>query len=414
VSVRRLLAGVHGDGPLSLAGHEAVHGPAPAAGPELIDAAHLAGLRGRGGASFPTAVKLRCVAERRGSRSVLVNGAEGEPLSGKDRVLMRLAPHLVLDGAMAAAAAVGAREVVVAVRADGLGAVESLRGALAERSGGPPSTVVTVPVAYLAGEESALIRHLDGGPLKPVVVPPLPFERGLRRRPTLVQNPETLAHLALIARHGPAWFRRCGTRAHPGTALVSVSGAVARPGVQEIGCGTPLDAVLGGAGGATETLRAVLVGGYHGTWIPASVIGSVTLDDDGLSAYGATLAAGVVVALGQSACPVQELAQTMSWLAGQSAHQCGPCSHGLPALAGMLAAVAVGSAPPDAGERLVRWGKQVSGRGACRLPDGAARFLASGLRVFATELGEHARHGPCRACARPTTLGIPAGRRAAA
>jgi NADH:ubiquinone oxidoreductase subunit F (NADH-binding) len=414
VSARRLLAGVGGDGPLSLARHEAVHGPAPATGPELIDAAHLAGLRGRGGASFPTAVKLRSVASRRGPRSVLVNGAEGEPLSGKDRVLMRLAPHLVLDGATAAAAAVGAREVVVAVRADGAGAVESLRRALAERSGGPPSTVVTVPVAYLAGEESALIRHLDGGPLKPVVVPPLPFERGLRRRPTLVQNPETLAHLALIGRHGPEWFRERGTRTQSGTALVSVSGAVRRPGVQEIACGAPLDAVLTGAGGATQALRAVLIGGYHGTWIPASAIGSVTLDDDALAAYGATLAAGVVVALGESACPVQELAQSMSWLADQSAHQCGPCSNGLPALAGMLAAMAAGAAPADAGERLVRWGKLVSGRGACRLPDGAVRFLASGLRVFATELGEHARRGPCTACARPTTLAAPAGRRAAA
>jgi NADH:ubiquinone oxidoreductase subunit F (NADH-binding) len=414
VSARRLLAGVRGDAPLSLAGHEAVHGPAPAPGPGLIEAAQLAGLRGRGGAGFPTAVKLRGVASQRGPRSVLVNGAEGEPLSGKDRVLMRLAPHLVLDGAMAAAAAVGAREVVVAVRADGAGAVESLRRALAERAGDPASTIVTVPVAYLAGEESALIRHLDGGPLKPVVVPPLPFERGLRRRPTLVQNPETLAHLALIARHGPEWFRGLGTPAHSGTALVTVAGEVARPGVQEVACGTPLDAVIAAAGGATQALRAVLIGGYHGTWIPARAIGAVTLDDEGLSAYGATLAAGVVVALGESACPVQELAQTMWWLAEQSARQCGPCSHGLPALAAMLAAIASGTAPPDAGDRLVLWGKQVTGRGACRLPDGAVRFLASGLRVFAAELDEHARRGPCRACPKPTVLAAPAGRRVAA
>jgi len=186
MSLPRLLAGVHGDRPLSLNEHVAIHGELPPAGPELFEALVDAGLRGRGGASFPTGVKLRSVAGRRGSKAVLVNGAEGEPMSAKDRVLLRTAPHLVLDGAIAAATAIGARPVVVAVPQDAQRALEALRAAVAERRDARRVEIVPVPVAYLAGEETALIRHLDGGALKPATTPPLPFERGLRRRPTLV------------------------------------------------------------------------------------------------------------------------------------------------------------------------------------------------------------------------------------
>jgi NADH:ubiquinone oxidoreductase subunit F (NADH-binding) len=383
-------------------------------GSELVNVVELAGLRGRGGASFPTAVKLRSVAARRGSRSVLVNGAEGEPMSAKDRVLLELAPHLVLDGAFAAADAVGANRVVVAIREVSGGALASVRQAVAERTGSQPVSVARVPAAYLAGQESALIRYLDGGPLIPTAIPPLPFERGLRRRPTLVQNPETLAHLALIARRGPEWFREAGTDAQPGTALVSVSGAVMQPGIQEVECGAPLDGVLATAGGVTESIRAVLVGGYHGAWIPRDRVASVTLDDDHLVQHGASLAAGVIVVLGESACPAGELADTMVWLASESAHQCGPCSNGLPAVADMLASMVAGRGPSDGRERLARWSTQIAGRGACHLPDGAMRFLASGLAVFADEIADHELRGPCAACLRPRTLELPAHRRLAA
>jgi NADH:ubiquinone oxidoreductase subunit F (NADH-binding) len=414
MSLPRLLAGVLAERPLSLAEHREVHGPEPKTGAELIDAVAEAGLRGRGGASFPTAVKLRSVAGRRGPRTVLVNGAEGEPMSAKDRVLMRTSPHLVLDGAFAAARAIGARTVVVAVPQNAPAAADALRMAVDERGAGRRVTIATVPVAYLAGEETALISHLDSGPLRPTTTPPLPFERGLRRRPTLVQNPETLAHLALIARHGPDWFREVGSPGHPGSSLVTASGAVARPGVQEVALGTPLEDILERAGGATEELCAVLIGGFHGTWIPAAQIPTVTVDDEGLGWHGATLAAGVIVALGASACPAQEVAQTMTWLAGQSAHQCGPCSNGLPAIAQALEAVVAGRADGDALSRVERWSGLVVGRGACRLPDGAVRFLRSALDVFAPEFADHALHGPCDSCARRTTLAVTAASRRAA
>jgi NADH:ubiquinone oxidoreductase subunit F (NADH-binding) len=404
MTAARLLSGVHPDRALSWEEHLAIHGEPPSGGALLIDALSDAGLRGRGGASFPTGAKLRSVASRRGPRTVLVNGSEGEPMSAKDRVLLRSAPHLVLDGALAAAEAIGARSVVVAVPRDAPRAIEALNHAAAERGAKRQIEVAPVPVAYLAGEETALIRYLDGAPLKPATTPPLPFERGLRRRPTLVQNPETLAHLALILRHGPAWFREAGTLGHPGTALITLCGAVARPGVQEIAIGAPLQTALDNAGGLTDELQGILVGGYHGCWISASALPNVTLDDEGLAWFGASLAAGVIVALGASACPVQEIASIMSWLESQSAHQCGPCSNGLPAIANELEAIASGRDDGHGLARVERWAGLIVRRGACRLPDGAARFMRSALEVFAVQFSDHARRGPCRACAQSTTL----------
>lgn len=370
----------------------------------LIEQIARAGLRGRGGAGFPTAVKMTTVARQRGPRSVLVNAAESEPMSAKDRALIRMAPHLVIDGALAAAEAVGARSIVVAVPNDPAYPSAVLEHAIRERPRERRVRLTAVPTAHLAGEESALINYLNGGPLKPTLVPPLPAERGLKRRPTLVQNPETLAHIAMIARHGPDWFRGLGPDSHPGSALVTVSGAVRDHGVREIACGAPLTAVIDSAGGVLEPLRAVLVGGYHGVWIPAHEIESTTLDDPSLARHGGGLGAGVIVALGRSACPVQELAGTVAWLASESAGQCGPCAHGLPALAELLSSAAVGRAPRDVAQRLERYSRNLVGRGACHLPDGVVRFVTSGLDVFAPEVAEHDLHGRCRACLRPPTL----------
>jgi len=409
MSLPRLLAGVRRERPLSLAEHEQVHGPMPRVGPDLIELIADSGLRGRGGAGFPTAVKMRTVARNRGPRSVLVNAAESEPMSAKDRALLRMAPQLVLDGALAAADAVGTRSVVIAVPRDPAYPLAALEQALAERAAGRRVKLVGVPWAHLAGEESALINYLNGGPLKPTLVPPLPAERGLARRPTLVQNPETLAHIALIARHGPGWFHSIGTASHTGSALVTVSGAVRDHGVREIACGAPLAAVLDSAGGPLEPIRAVLVGGYHGVWVAAEDIDSTTLDDESLARHGGGLGAGVIVALGRSACPLQELAGTIAWMASENAGQCGPCIHGLPALAELLSLLAAGQAPRDVSQRLDRYSRNLVRRGACHLPDGAARFLGSGLDVFAPEIAQHDLRGRCPACLRPPTLrfGVP-------
>ena len=259
----------------------------------------------------------------------------------------------------------------------------------ASPSGSPPSRT-----RFVAGEETALVRALNGGPAKPTFKPPLPFERGVRGAPTLVQNAETLAHVALIARFGPAWFREVGTREEPGTALVTISGAIRRPGVYEVALGTPLAELVADAGGPTETPRAFLVGGYFGTWVPAAQAGSLALSAAGLRPAGAALGAGAIVVLPASACGVAETARVVGYLAAESAGQCGPCVHGLAAIAGALGQLARCEGT-DVRPRLERWLEQVHGRGACRHPDGAGRFVASALDVFADEVRHHQRHRRC-------------------
>jgi NADH:ubiquinone oxidoreductase subunit F (NADH-binding) len=230
----RLLAGLEpGGGAMTLAAHSAIHGPLPDIPPHrLIEEVERSGLRGRGGADFPTARKLRAVASRRRVGPVLVNGSETEPASAKDRLLLARLPHLVLDGAVLAAAAVGASEVIVKVGEASVDAFRALEGAIAVRERDPvPIQVVAGPEGYVAGEESAVVHYLNDGTPLPTFVPPRPFERGYRGRPTLVQNPETLAQLALVARFGSRWYRELGTVADPGSALVTITGAVAAPGV---------------------------------------------------------------------------------------------------------------------------------------------------------------------------------------
>lgn len=402
-SAARLMTGAS-TGPASLADHLDAHGPPPeigkADGPSLIAAAAASGLRGRGGAAFPTATKMAAVADARGPAVVVVNGAEGEPMSAKDRSLLHSCPHLVLDGAMLAAAAVGARDVVLCLREDSRPARDSVTGAMAERRGRRTTRVqvAATPDLYLAGEESALVNFLNGGVPKPTFVPPRPFERGVQRRPTLVQNVETLAHLALVARHGPTWFRRAGTAQEPGTTLVTLSGAVAAPGVYEIDLGTSLADLVSAAGGATDAVRGALVGGYFGSWVDPAAAAALVLHEEHLRPLGGGLGSGVIVVLPAGACPVAETARVIAYLAREASGQCGPCTNGLGAVASAISGLARGRPERGVDERLARWTADVPGRGACHHPDGAIRFVTSALDVFADEFRDHRERGPCPAC----------------
>lgn len=400
--IDRLLSTVVPHGAVPLRDHDAAHGSLPAIGPGDLDALvatlAAAGLRGRGGAGFPASRKLAAVAENAGRRArpvVVVNGTEGEPASGKDRLLLHTQPHLVLDGAVVAARAVGATEIHVVApdpALPGLGAAVRER----ERRGEPPVRLYAAARGYVAGEETAVIAHLEGRSAKPRVAPPLPVERGLDGRPTLLQNVETLAHVGLIARHGHDWFREHGTPERPGTTLVTLSGALARAGVREIAIGTPIP-VLIAAGHPTEPLRALLIGGYFGALIDARDAPALT--DTALRPLGASVGAGVVIALGASECPVRRVATLGAWITGQSAGQCGPCVHGLDAIAGALHAFAVGTGGARELTQLDRWTAMVDGRGACAHPTGTARMIHSATVLFAEELYDHAHHGSCRACA---------------
>lgn len=411
VSVARLLHGLHADGrPVTIGEHLQLHGPLPKRlqPGSLLDAVERTELRGRGGAGFPTVLKLRAVAGRRGRKVVLANGVEGEPPSGKDKVLLRHVPHLVLDGVEVAAVAVGADQAVVAVsQAAGERAV--LQQALRERgrSAHVEIEVVAVPDRFVAGEETALVNTVSGGPARPTAIPPRPFERGIAGKPTLVQNVETLAQLALIARRGPDWFREIGTRDEPGSALVTLSGAVRLPGVYEVPLGTPFRELVAEAGGTTMPPRAVLVGGYFGSWLDAGTAFACDLSEASLGAAGAMLGARAIVVLPEGSCALAEVARVSRFLADESAGQCGPCVHGLDAIARALASLTE-SERFDGDLRVRRWLEQVHGRGGCRHPDGATRFIGSALGVFADEIALHTRGGRCSG----RDLGLlPVGRR---
>jgi NADH:ubiquinone oxidoreductase subunit F (NADH-binding) len=398
VSVSRLLLGLQADGrPVDIGQHLHLHGPLPARleRRSLLDAVERSELRGRGGAGFPTAQKLRAVAGSRGRKVVLANGIEGEPPSGKDKVLLRYVPHLVLDGIEVAAQAVGADQAILAV-SQAAGELVVLQDALRDRGrpGRVEIRVAAVPHSFVAGEETALINAVGGGPPRPTATPPRPFERGIEGRPTLVQNVETLAQLALITRRGPAWFRQIGTRDEPGTTLVTLSGAVRLPGVYEVPLGTPLADLVAEAGGATQPPRGLLVGGYFGTWLDAQTALTCELSEASLGAAGAFLGARAIVVLPAGSCALAELARVSRFLADESAGQCGPCVHGLDAIADAMASL-LRAERFDGELRIRRWLDQVEGRGGCRHPDGAARFIRSALDVFADEVALHTRGERC-------------------
>jgi NADH:ubiquinone oxidoreductase subunit F (NADH-binding) len=394
-----------------LAGHLSHYGPLPELRGDLVESfvrsVAGAGLSGRGGAGFPTAVKLRArrdavgrdrwVAGHRAGAGratrrpgaprgvVVVNAMEGEPASSKDEVLLCCAPHLVLDGAEVAAAVVGARGVVVCVPEGRDAAAASVTRAIGERGRAArvPADVARPPGRFVAGEESSLVGWLSGRP----GVPSFRLDKGvpllLEAEPVVVHNAETVAHMALIARDPGL--------ADP-TALVTISGAVARPGVYEVELGSPLRDVLSPA--SPRDAAAVLVGGYGGAWVAASAF-DTPYSSEGLGRVGAAPGAGVLVVLPLGACGISETARIAAYMAGESAGQCGPCVFGLAAIADDLCALATGVADADVLERLGRRTAAVTGRGACRHPDGVARMVQSALGVFSADALAHADGRPC-------------------
>ncbi len=397
----RLLAGVGGrsNGLLDWRAHLDLHGPLPAVG-DLGALLGASGLGGCGGAGVSTALKLEGI--RRGGRRplVVVNVMEGEPASAKDHMLVARSPHLVLDGALAVASALGARRIVVCVRVGADPVARSVADALLERRDrGVSFEIQRPPARYIGGEESALASWLGRGRGLPQFRPERPAIVRAGGRPLLVHNAETLAHVALICRHGAPWFRSVGTEQAPGTMLATVTGAKGPPVVVEVPGGTPLGAVLSGAGVA-DAGGGVLLGGYAGTWVAPLGTGG--------AADPVVRAPGVVVCLPAGHCGLAEAARIAAWIAAESAGQCGPCVFGLPAIARDLALVAFGRARTADVERIwLRLGA-VEGRGACRHPDGMAAMVRSALVAFAPDLDRHLSAGPCAGALRTGVAPLPA------
>jgi NADH:ubiquinone oxidoreductase subunit F (NADH-binding) len=370
--------------------HLSVFGPldTDSIGPDFIRVLEASGLTGRGGAAFASWRKMAATAESRSAGIlparpvVIANGAEGEPLSFKDRTLLANAPHLVLDGLLAASRAVAGSQMYLYAAADSLAGVAS---AIAERPEARRIRLVPAPEGFIAGEASAAVNAIATGAALPLDKRRRLSESGLKGRPTLVLNVETLGHIGLIARYGAAWFRSVGSPADPGTRLVTVSG----PGpaqVQEVAGNAALGTILHDAGIAAGSLSAVLVGGYHGRWVRPL---DYRISPSGPDGQAVRPGAGVIHALQADQCGLAATARILSYLAGESAQQCGPCMFGLPAMAGVLNRIASGEPNPQLPGELDRLSQLVTGRGACHHPDGTVQLVRSALDVFADDVRAH-------------------------
>ena len=400
VGPTRLLAGLSGGGRTSLASHFDQWGRIPDATPgAILDALDASGLRGHGGAWFPVGTKWRSI-RKAGLRTpvVVANGAEGEPASGKDRLLLMQAPHLVLDGLALAARVTGAGQAFVFVPAE---VAPSVRDALAERAAGRldpcPIEVVVAPDRFVAGQETAVVATIAGRS------PGLPtFQgitsirvKGIGGRPTLVQNVETLAQAALVARFGPTWYRSVGTEGAPGTVLTTVTGRWDGPRIVEVPLGTTVGSALG-IDPSASGLQGVLLGGYGGGWVRPEVALTMPFTEEEARARGTSIGAGVIALLPTGICPLAEIARVARYMEGQGAGQCGPCVNGLDTLANALEHLAWRPHGLRGGAAAIPGlCDLVEGRGACRHPDGVARFVRSGLEVFADHAALHASRGPC-------------------
>ncbi|MER6844552.1 NADH-ubiquinone oxidoreductase-F iron-sulfur binding region domain-containing protein [Streptomyces platensis] len=364
-------------------GYRTAIGPA-----ELLD--RIEGvLRGRGGAGYPTAAKLRAVRDAGPRPVVVANGEEGEPGSVKDRWLLRARPHLVLDGLARAAEITGAERGYVYVSDTAAG--ERIRRALAERTPRLPCDVVDAPHTYVAGEESAVVRRINGGPALPTAKPPRPYQQGVGGAPTLVANVETLARIALIAANPD--HRRRTARA----TLVTLAGGGAEPLLAEVPYGCTLR-TLARAQGTPEPAGA-LMGGLFGGLIGPDRL-DLALDPDTLAAAGTALGCGAIRFLTPDECPVSLASAAVAHLAAESARQCGICVAGTGSVRDAVAALTNGTADAGLLTRLERWSTSLPGRGACGLLDAAAGTAGSLLRAFPDLVRAHL-DAPCPACAAP-------------
>ncbi len=385
------------DAPEDYDGYVAAGGYRDLTNPEqLLAEIERSGLRGRGGAAFPMAVKLRSVranGRRRGGAVVVANGEEGEPASIKDRWLLRNRPHLVLDGLRLAAGIVGAGRAYVYVSDPA--AAASVEAAVAQRQTDPAIEVVTVAPGYVAGEETAAVRAINGGPAKPTDKPPRPFEHGVAALPTLVSNVETLANLPYIQAHGSQGFRAVGTTDSPGTFLATVTGAGRPPALYELPHGVRFADVLELHGVPTEMATGALMGGYFAGLLGREVL-DATLDHETLRGLGSGLGCGAMSILNGD-CPVAVAASVLAYFDRENAGQCGSCFNGTAAMAAAAGGLRDGVATADDLARLRRWSRELRGRGACATLDGAANIAASLLDQFPDEVARHLENG-CPAC----------------
>ncbi len=386
---------------------------------EVIGEIESARLRGRGGAGYPTAAKWRAARGAPGDRKVVVANVMGaDPTSLGDRTLAEGNPHLVLEGLLIAAYAVGASEAIVAVRRDWTVAAERLRTAAKEAEaarfagylvmGTDTSIQLSVHLgsgAYVAGEETALLAALAGDRGMPWIRPPYPTERGFAGAPTVVQNAETLAHVAWILAHSPEAFATVGTEQSPGTKLVTILGRVNQPGVVEIALGMPLAEIPALAGGGTGPVKALFVGGPGGGAIEAAGL-ELPYDYEALAGRRAGIGSGTVLVTDADTCMVDTARFLLDFSAREACGKAVPCRIGTRRLVEALDRILAATPRPGDFDLLRNLSRKMADTALCGLEALAPNPMLTTLERFGEEYRAHAERGECLAGA-CRTEGLP-------
>jgi NADH-quinone oxidoreductase subunit F len=378
---------------------------------EVITEVFASRLRGRGGAGYPVADKWRAARSAQGDRKIVVANLMGaDPTSLGDRTLAEGNPHLIVEGALIAAAAVGASEAIIAVRRDWTTAIERLKAAVADAAAAHLAgylilgTDISVQVsvwegsgAYVAGEETALIHALQGDRGMPLIRPPYPAERGLWDVPTVVHNAETLAHVAWILGHSAGEFAKVGPESSPGTKLVTIAGSVRTPGVAEVTLGTKVDKIIELAGGSPGTVKAAFIGGPGAGALAGDELGSTGYAFDALSQAGGHIGSGSVLFTDAATCMVATARFLLDFSAREACGKAVPCRIGTRRLVEALDRILAATPRPNDLVLLRELSAKVADTALCRLESLAPRPMLTTLDRFGDEYRAHAERGVCLA-----------------
>lgn len=369
---------------------------------QIVEEVKASGIRGRGGAGFPTGLKWSFVPKTTGKPIYLMcNADEGEPGTFKDRDIIRYDPHLLIEGMIMAGFALGVRHAYIYIRGEFIREARILQEAIAEAYsagllgegilGTDYSLDITVhrgAGAYICGEETALIESLEGKPGRPRYKPPFPAVKGFYGCPTVVNNVETLATIPAILRHGGAWHASIGVKNNTGMKIFSVSGCVNRPGNYELPLGTPLRVLIEEhAGGLRHghKPKAVIPGGASSPWLTAEHY-DIPLTFDDLSKVGSMLGSGAVIVMDEEADVFAVAKRIVRFFAHESCGQCTPCREGTGWLDRIFTRLAQGKEYPDDLQVLEDAARHMAGRTICALADGASAPVLSMLKHFPDEL----------------------------
>ncbi len=365
------------------------------------------GLRGRGGAGFLTGLKKKYTSEAACSlvdcmRTIVCNADEGEPGTFKDRIIMENDPHLLLEGMLIAAYAVGAEQGIIYIRGEYHHSIERIRRALTQAAaygflganilGSGFSMTIEIKLgagSYLCGEELTLLESLEGKRGHPRIKPPFPAEVGLFGMPTLINNVETLAHMPAIIVNGPDWYKALGTPNAAGTKIFTISGDVNAPGHVEVEMGVPLkDLIFDHAGGmkAGRPFKAALLGGAAGTFVPASLL-DVSMDFDALKQAGAVLGSGAVIVMAEGRSLLAMLDSILRFFEHESCGKCVPCRVGTRHLVALIARLMAGVGDRSAlVDSLLHQSRMMANTSLCPLGQSPVLPVASAVRFFGDEL----------------------------